>query len=281
MIGTNGSADGDAGVMAALCLDLDGILWGWEGRIPTETRDALRNLSDRGITLLVNTGRSATNAIEVLRDRRIDVYDYGFRAIVSDQQMIHIVADDDLVAVAAWNDDRARRFRDRYGMAYTSLAEAKRYFAGRGLDGRWVLTGDEAYERCMVSIVFPTAMEADLVRHHVSVALQDGAPDLMCDRNLGQVCVMAADGGKGRALKHAAHILDLAPGSILCVGDSYADLSMLDGALGFAAATVMNAEPEVRAAVEAAGGYVSPGFCGVGLLDILRRFFPATRGHGT
>jgi len=55
--------------------------------------------------------------------------------------------------------------------------------------------------------------------------------------------------GKEATLFHLAHVLNLAPRSILAVEDSSNDLDMLDGHFGFSSAAVANAEPAIKEAV--------------------------------
>lgn len=78
--------------------------------------------------------------------------------------------------------------------------------------------------------------------------------------------------GKGATLFHLAHILNLAPRSILAVGDSSNDLDMLDGHFGFSSAAVANAEPAIKEAVLKNKGYIASTCCGDGLAETIEKF---------
>lgn len=67
----------------------------------------------------------------------------------------------------------------------------------------------------------------------------------------------------------------VAPGQVLAVGDSQNDADMLDGKLGFQAATVANADPEIAKVVEAAGDYLARSPRSLGVAEIVRKVMGA------
>lgn len=74
--------------------------------------------------------------------------------------------------------------------------------------------------------------------------------------------------GKGIALKEVAQYLELAPESILAVGDSQNDICMLRD---FVPATTDNADPEVKKVVADKHGFVSPYTTSDGVAHILQQ----------
>ena len=56
---------------------------------------------------------------------------------------------------------------------------------------------------------------------------------------------------------------------MLAIGDSYNDISMIDGKLGFVGACVGNAEEEIKNIVKTGGGYIGNETAYKGVADIL------------
>jgi hydroxymethylpyrimidine pyrophosphatase-like HAD family hydrolase len=66
--------------------------------------------------------------------------------------------------------------------------------------------------------------------------------------------------------------LEIPREQIFAAGDHHNDISMLDGRFAACSACPANAIPEVKAAVEAAGGYVASKYHGAGVHEALRFF---------
>ena len=101
-----------------------------------------------------------------------------------------------------------------------------------------------------------------------------GIEDIMITRSGGWVSVMPSMLGKGNALLAYARHAGLAPHHILAVGDHHNDLPMLGtGAAGHVGCPA-DAIPEVREAVQRAGGMVAglPGPAGT--VEVLRAHLP-------
>ena len=93
--------------------------------------------------------------------------------------------------------------------------------------------------------------------------------DATVHRNGVMVTVYSKSAGKGNALLAAAKHFGVQPYEVLAIGDSYNDISMIDGKLGFVGACVGNAEEEIKNIVKTGGGYIGNETAYKGVADIL------------
>ncbi len=84
--------------------------------------------------------------------------------------------------------------------------------------------------------------------------------------------ILHADFSKARVLREAARHLEVAPESIIAVGDGINDISMLNGDVTPMVGCPANSAPEVVAAVEGAGGVVAPGESARGTVEVIRHY---------
>lgn len=93
--------------------------------------------------------------------------------------------------------------------------------------------------------------------------------DAAVHRNGAMVTVYSKSAGKGNALLAAAKHFGVQPHEVLAIGDSYNDISMIDGKLGFVGGCVGNAEEGIKSIVKTGGGYIGNGTAYKGVADIL------------
>lgn len=98
-----------------------------------------------------------------------------------------------------------------------------------------------------------------------------GIEDAAVHRNGVMVTVYNKYAGKGNTLLAAAKHFGIKPHEVLAIGDSYNDITMIDGKLGFVGACVGNADEEIKNVVKAGGGYIGNGTAYKGIADILRQ----------
>jgi len=90
-------------------------------------------------------------------------------------------------------------------------------------------------------------------------------------RNENMITIYSEFAGKGNTLKALAESFNIKPDEVLAIGDSFNDLSMLDGHLGFVGACVENADENLKQIVLKNGGYVGKGNAFEGILDIINQ----------
>ena len=93
--------------------------------------------------------------------------------------------------------------------------------------------------------------------------------DAAVHRNGVMVTVYSKHAGKGNTLLAAAKNFGIKPDEVLAIGDSFNDITMIDGKYGFVGACVGNAEEKIKETVKAGGGYIGNGTAYKGVADIL------------
>jgi hydroxymethylpyrimidine pyrophosphatase-like HAD family hydrolase len=117
---------------------------------------------------------------------------------------------------------------------------------------RWVLDTRAGW----FSLVYETvnqARQAEKVLEQVASSF----PDLTVNRNFVFVGFIPLNGTKGKAVRFLAETLGIPTERVMAIGDSINDLDMLNGEHGFFPVAVANAEPEIKEAVQKAGGMVT------------------------
>lgn len=97
-------------------------------------------------------------------------------------------------------------------------------------------------------------------------------PKFNFQRNTVYLRFCHADYHKGAALAELARLLQVPREQIFAAGDHHNDISMLDGKVAALPACPSNAIPEVKDAVQAAGGYVAKKDHGAGVHEALKHF---------
>ncbi|MBV9463825.1 MAG: HAD family phosphatase [Verrucomicrobiae bacterium] len=92
-------------------------------------------------------------------------------------------------------------------------------------------------------------------------------------RNHRGLSIHARDRSKGPAVEAMLRAMGIPQNEALVIGDSLNDLCMMDPKYGFQVATVSNADPMVRAAVELKKGMIADEPCSRGVVQIFERLF--------
>jgi HAD superfamily hydrolase (TIGR01484 family) len=163
-----------------------------------------------------------------------------------------------------WNERVAREHAELFQSAESVLAEvvdfvnqktkARLLYHSAGLEG----------------LVAENEEELDRVTKFIDRA-RAKQPKFHYQRNTVYLRFCHADYHKGAALAELSRLLDIPRDDIFAAGDHHNDVSMLDGRFAKYPACPANAIPEVKAAVEAAGGYVATRSFGAGVHEALRK----------
>jgi HAD superfamily hydrolase (TIGR01484 family) len=164
-----------------------------------------------------------------------------------------------------WNERVAREHAELFQSAADVLAEvvdfvthqtkARLLYHSAGLEGL-VAANEEELER---------------VTRFIDRA-REGQPKFHYQRNTVYLRFCHADYHKGAALAELSRLLEIPRDEIFAAGDHHNDISMLDGRFAAYPACPANAIPEVKAAVESAGGYVAAKNHGAGVHEALLHF---------
>lgn len=164
-----------------------------------------------------------------------------------------------------WNERVAREHAQLFHSAEAVLAEvvdfvnqktkARLLYHSAGLEGL-VAENEEELER--VTKFIDRAREKQPKFHY--------------QRNTVYLRFCHADYHKGAALAELARLLEISREEIFAAGDHHNDISMLDGRFAQYSACPANAIPEVKEAVEGAGGHVASKTYGAGVLEALEHF---------
>src|SRR5204863_9849301 len=120
-------------------------------------------------------------------------------------------------------------------------------------------------------LVAESEEELDRVTKFIDQA-REKQPKFHYQRNTVYLRFCHADYHKGTALAELSRLLEMPRVHIFAAGDHHNDISMLDGRFAQYSACPANAIPEVKEAVESAGGYVASKDCGAGVHEALRHF---------
>lgn len=167
-----------------------------------------------------------------------------------------------------WNERVARKHAELFHSAEAVLAEvvdfvtqktkARLLYHSAGLEG----------------LVAENEEELDRVAEFIDRA-RAKQPKFHYQRNTVYLRFCHADYHKGAALAELSRLLAIPRDHIFAVGDHHNDISMLDGRFAAYPACPANAIPEVKDAVENAGGYVAMKNHGAGVHEALLHFTAA------
>jgi len=164
-----------------------------------------------------------------------------------------------------WNERVAREHAELFHSAEAVLAEvvdfvnqktkARLLYHSAGLEG----------------LVAQNEEELDRVTEFIDRA-RERQPKFHYQRNTVYLRFCHADYHKGAALAELSRLLEISPDNIFAAGDHHNDISMLDGRFARYPACPANAIPEVKNAVQSAGGYVAAKNHGAGVHEALLHF---------
>src|SRR4051812_33806637 len=252
------------GNIRLLSTDFDGTLVA-HGSDPVLDRgcmECIAALQADGVLWAINTGRS----VDLLESGLVD-FEFPIHPdfiLTSERDIFGPSANGGRWgAFGDWNQRVAREHADLFHSADGILTEvvdfvnqktkARLLYHSAGLEGL-VAENEEELERVAAFIDRARANQ----------------PKFHYQRNTVYLRFCHADYHKGAALAELSRLLDIQREHIFAAGDHHNDISMLDGRFAAHPACPANAIPEVKKAVEAAGGYVASLSFGAGVHEALR-----------
>ncbi len=271
----------------ALVVDLDGTLLDDRAKLRGETRDALRGLAERGVRVVVATGRSEAGAQPILDELELDgpamVYNGAGlwcprqRVFLEERTLADPVRDE---AVDFGLEHEALVVTMHAGGKVTlAPTDASQQAVLKGIEQLRLVDRDELYlERALrvmiASDAWPSSthlasalsrrIERPIYLAHFPLAVLAhlrGNPLLVCD-------VQAPCRGKAEALRWLSEEHAIDADEVVCVGDASNDLEMLAKA-GLAVA-MGNAMPQVRAVADRVIGDNN----GTAIAELCRELWP-------
>lgn len=249
-----------------LSTDFDGTLVA-HGADPVLDRgcmEYIEELQNHGVTWAINTGRSVDLLESGLADFEFPIHpDF---ILTSERDVFRPSSNGEKwEPYGDWNERVAREHAALYHSAESVLAEvvdfvnhktkARLLYHTAGLEG----------------LVAESEEELNRVAKFIDQARRK-QPKFHYQRNTIYMRFCHADYHKGAALAELSRLLEIPRQGIFAAGDHHNDVSMLDGRFAQYPACPANAIPEVKAAVESAGGYVASKPCGAGVHEALLHF---------
>lgn len=248
-----------------LSTDFDGTLIGHEpdARTAASLSAALTGLRERGAVWAVNTGRQLWFALEGLEHAHLP-HDPEF-VLSSEKDIYRRVEEGSWEAFGDWNARTEERTADLFSRAEHVL-EAIREMTARE-DGLEIL-----YENGRVAgLMTADSPTMDVVAARIREAAA-GVPEFSFNRNDVWMRFAHREIHKGSSLAELSRLLHVPREEVLAIGDHHNDIPMLDGSAAAMVACPGNAVEEVKRAVRANNGYVSPLPWGEGVADAIRHF---------
>jgi HAD superfamily hydrolase (TIGR01484 family) len=246
-----------------LSTDFDGTLFAeFENPpVPRHLQDMLRAAQSRGAKWVINTGRDMSSLQEAMARAHFTVQpDY----LVLVEREIYVHREHRYLSDEAWNTACTRDHEEAFATLRPRLAEMNAWINAR-FDA--TLYSDAYSPFCLIA---GNNRDADQIVAWVENFVRD-LPDLVLVRNDVYMRFSRAGYNKGTALAEIARQLGVSPSEVFAAGDHLNDLPMLQPAYARHLAAPTNAVPQVKAAVLAAGGYISPLHAGHGIADALER----------
>jgi HAD superfamily hydrolase (TIGR01484 family) len=249
-----------------LSTDFDGTLVAHETE-PTLDHGCMayiENLQNQGVIWAINTGRSVDLLESGLTDFEFPIHpDF---ILTSERDVFRPSSNGGKwEPYGDWNERVAREHAELFQSAESVLAEvvdfvsqktkARLLYHSAGLEG----------------LVAENEAELERVTEFIDRA-RAKQPKFHYQRNTVYLRFCHADYHKGAVLAELSRLLEIPREEIFAAGDHHNDVSMLDGRYARYPACPANAIPEVKEAVESAGGYVASKPCGAGVHEALVHF---------
>jgi hydroxymethylpyrimidine pyrophosphatase-like HAD family hydrolase len=255
-----------------LALDLDGTILEPGPAIAEPVLGALRELRDRGVACVIASGRPIEFQLDLLTDHHIGPETGCFRALIGDERelfLLHQNPEPAYVPHREWNEGVQIRWRVLAPESMLWLERATAEAARQEWAVSEIASEDAIRRRGLATLTCDSVPDAAALCRWLSAALSEAGSALACNRNVRQVQVHDREAGKGAVLAMLTGLWSLLPGQVLAIGDTLNDAAMLDGRRGFRAATVANADGEIKAMVRHGGGYIAGERRGAGVLEAL------------
>ncbi|HEY8240100.1 MAG TPA: HAD hydrolase family protein [Kiritimatiellia bacterium] len=253
-----------------VCLDFDGTIMLYDdpssGHFHPDVIDLLNELDGLGVHWCTNSGRDLQDQGRVIELAVLRGLVHKPVALICSESLVYERSNGSFHPLEPWNSTVQRemihfhrRVQERleplmpglqrsYGMLPSYIGEHYTAYAIPDKDG------------------LPQ-------RFHMELAeILSDIPKTMITRNGGWVAVLTEDLGKGNALRQFAQARGYRAEDILCVGDQFNDLNMLDGKAALHVGCPSNAIPEVIATVRLAGGHVANAQGPHGTIEVIRQY---------
>lgn len=250
-----------------LALDLDGTLLEPGTLILPEVVETLDRFVAEGGKIVIASGRTYGNILEVLAKNGIDRTRAFPHAIVANERELYRRQGDEYAPEAQRNQRLAAAEMRLLDVARRIVDQAAPRLAELGIK-MWVAETHMEEKRGFVERRFAGPEEAAVAEPIIQEYIPDGIP-LRTVPNNQIISLRHIDATKGRALMDLCRLEGVAADELYAVGDAHNDLDMLDGTWGFAAGTVANAASAIRLIVTERGGQVATAPRGHGVVELI------------
>lgn len=220
-------------VLQVIASDLDGTLFGSDGKVAPFTASALREIDALGLTIVLATSRHQRNA-SFIRDRlglRAHLITLnGARAHGPDGERIFAHDLEPAVARALLSPEMAGHnhlsaFCDAGWLVNRPYPELDAHFEGTGFASE--VHDLTAHDGAGVPMVAYVGKEDDIAR--LETRILERFSGRVCPAFITSYClqVTAAEASKGRALTEILRRLGVPPGAVVAFGDGDNDIDML------------------------------------------------------
>jgi HAD superfamily hydrolase (TIGR01484 family) len=249
-----------------LSTDFDGTLvaHGSDPVLDRDCMDYIENLQAGDVLWAINTGRSVDLLESGLSDLEFPIHpDF---ILTSERDVFRPSSNSGKwEPFGDWNERVAREHAALFHSAKSVLAEVVD-FVNQETKARLIY-----HSAGLEGLVAENEEELDRVTEFIDRA-RANQPKFHYQRNTVYLRFCHADYHKGAALAELSRLLDVPREGIFAAGDHHNDISMLDGRFAAYPACPANAIPEVKAAVQSAGGYVANKNHGAGVHEALVHF---------
>jgi HAD superfamily hydrolase (TIGR01484 family) len=254
------------GPIRLLSTDFDGTLvaHGVDPALDESCMATIKTLQADGVLWAINTGRSVDLLESGLTDFAFPIHpDF---ILTSERDIFRPGANGGKwEAFGDWNDRVAREHADLFHSAEAVLAEVVE-FVTQKTKARLLY-----HHAGLEGLVAESEEELERVTNFIDRA-RANQPKFHYQRNTVYLRFCHADYHKGAALAELSRLLEIPREHVFAAGDHHNDISMLDGRFAKYPACPANAIPEVKEAVQSAGGYVASKKHGSGVHEALRHF---------
>jgi len=247
----------DALPIQLVALDLDGTLYEPGRKLLPRTKRALEAVAASGIRIVTVSGQPAYEQIAILQGHGLGEESGLPHAIVGAEQEIYILRDGRYEPVEKWNRPIRARWKRHWRKSRALVEEMFEEARSEGTEALVAPELDEAERYGMTGLVYPDNELAKAGVRRFRERLQAAGLPFQVNRNGRIVQFFDAAAGKGKTVALVGREFGVPPRRTLAVGDSGNDLPMLVPASGFHAATVANADPEVRELIRRRGGFIA------------------------
>jgi HAD superfamily hydrolase (TIGR01484 family) len=226
-----------------------------DGIIPAPVLMRMADFARTGGILTTASGRQYKAQEQMLVESGVR-REAGFpHFMICADKFIYRLEREGYVELLDWNEAIRERWRRILPEVIKRLPQALRALDERKL-AHATLPSETWDSHAFVALQFESVAAASAAMPVMDTVFSD-LDGAAINRAANFSAVTVSNAGKGESLQRIATELRLAPSEILAVGDSYNDISMLDGRFGFQSAAVGNAEEVIQCAVRNNGGYIA------------------------